>query len=89
MREEYRVTNKVKRNEEEINMSKIIASITGIVWRILVAEGSEVKVGQDVVIIESMKMEIPIAAEEDGIVKKILIQEGDFVNDSDVLVELE
>ena len=70
-------------------MSIIVASITGIVWRILVTEGSKVKVGQDVVIIESMKMEIPITAEEDGIVKKILIQEGDFVNDSDVLVELE
>ena len=70
-------------------MSIIVASITGIVWKVLVTEGSEVKVGQDVVIIESMKMEIPITAEEDGIVKKILIQEGDFVNDSDVLVELE
>ena len=36
-----------------------------------------------------MKMEIPIAAEEDGIVKKVHIQEGDFVNDSDVLIEIE
>ena len=55
-------------------MSIIVASITGVVWKVLVTEGSEVKVGQDVVIIESMKMEIPITAEEDGIVKKILIK---------------
>lgn len=70
-------------------MSTIVASITGIIWKILVGVGDEVKVGHDVVIIESMKMEIPIAAEEAGIVKRVLIQEGDFVNDSDVLVELE
>ena len=70
-------------------MTEIVASMAGNVWKVLVSEGSEVKAGQDVVILESMKMEIPIAAEEDGTVKRILIQEGDFVNDSDVLIELE
>ena len=70
-------------------MTEIVASMAGNVWKVLVAEGEEVKAGQDVVILESMKMEIPIAAEEDGIVKKIHIQEGDFVNDADVLVEVE
>ena len=70
-------------------MTEIIASMAGNVWKVLVSEGSEVKAGQDVVILESMKMEIPIAAEEDGTVKKVLIQEGEFVNDSDVLIELE
>ncbi len=70
-------------------MTEIIASMAGNVWKVLVSEGSEVKAGQDVVILESMKMEIPIAAEEDGTVKRVLIQEGEFVNDSDVLIELE
>ncbi len=68
---------------------EVVASMAGNVWKILVSEGEEVKAGQDVVILESMKMEIPIAAEEDGIVKKVHIQEGDFVNDADVLVELD
>ncbi|MGG4037278.1 acetyl-CoA carboxylase biotin carboxyl carrier protein subunit [Heyndrickxia ginsengihumi] len=68
-------------------MAEIKASMAGNVWKVLVNEGDEVKAGEDVIILESMKMEIPIAAEENGIVKKIHIQEGDFVNDSDVLVE--
>lgn len=70
-------------------MNEIVASMAGNVWKVLVVEGDEVKAGQDVAILESMKMEIPIAAEEDGIVKRVLIQEGDFVNESAVLVELE
>lgn len=70
-------------------MHKIEASMAGNVWKVLVTEGEEVKAGQDVVILESMKMEIPHTADVDGVVMKIHIQEGDFVNDSDVLVEIE
>ncbi len=39
--------------------------------------------------LESMKMEIPIAADKDGVVKKLLKQEGDFINEGDDLIELE
>ncbi|WP_338754147.1 acetyl-CoA carboxylase biotin carboxyl carrier protein subunit [Bacillus sp. FJAT-52991] len=70
-------------------MTTIQASMAGNVWKILVSEGDEVKAGQDVVILESMKMEIPIAAEEDGKVQKVHIQEGDFVNEADGLVDIE
>lgn len=70
-------------------MTTIVASMAGSVWKVLVSEGEKIVSGQDVVILESMKMEIPIAAEEGGIVKKILVQEGDFVNDADVLIEIE
>jgi acetyl-CoA carboxylase biotin carboxyl carrier protein len=63
--------------------------MTGSVWRILVQAGDQVEKGQDVVILESMKMEIPIAAETSGKVKEIKINEGDFVSDGDVLIELE
>jgi acetyl-CoA carboxylase biotin carboxyl carrier protein len=70
-------------------MAFITASMAGSVWKILVGEGDIVAEGEDVVILESMKMEIPIVAEEGGTVKKVHIQEGDFVNDSDILVEIE
>ncbi|WP_203362399.1 acetyl-CoA carboxylase biotin carboxyl carrier protein subunit [Bacillus sp. REN10] len=70
-------------------MTTIQASMAGNVWKVLVSEGDEVKAGQDVVILESMKMEIPIAAEEDGVVQKVHIQEGDFVNEADGLVDIE
>ncbi|OAS82881.1 MULTISPECIES: acetyl-CoA carboxylase biotin carboxyl carrier protein subunit [Metabacillus] len=70
-------------------MNTIVTNMTGSVWRLLVQAGDEVEKGQDVVILESMKMEIPIAAEVSGKVKKIKINEGDFVSDGDVLIELE
>lgn len=70
-------------------MASVNASMAGNVWKVLVKEGDQVSAGQDVVILESMKMEVPIAAENDGTVKKVLANEGDFVNENDPLVELE
>jgi acetyl-CoA carboxylase biotin carboxyl carrier protein len=70
-------------------MSQVVASMAGSVWKIVVSVGDQVEEGQDVVILESMKMEIPIAAESSGVVKQIYVQEGDFVNEGDVLLELE
>lgn len=69
-------------------MTIVKASMAGTVWKILVQEGEEVAAGQDVVILESMKMEIPIAAEEAGTVKRVLAAEGDFINVNDDLVEI-
>ncbi len=69
-------------------MTIVKASMAGTVWKILVQEGEEVAVGQDVVILESMKMEIPIAAEEAGTVKRVIAAEGDFINVDDDLVEI-
>ncbi|TKC18362.1 acetyl-CoA carboxylase biotin carboxyl carrier protein subunit [Robertmurraya kyonggiensis] len=70
-------------------MATIQSNMAGSVWKILVNIGDEVTEGQDVVILESMKMEIPIAAEASGIVKDIKVSEGDFVNEEDELVILE
>ncbi|ENQ3106509.1 acetyl-CoA carboxylase biotin carboxyl carrier protein subunit [Bacillus cereus] len=70
-------------------MTKVYASMAGNVWKIVVGVGDTVEEDQDVVILESMKMEIPIVAEEGGTVMKILVQEGDFVNEGDVLIEIE
>jgi acetyl-CoA carboxylase biotin carboxyl carrier protein len=70
-------------------MGQVVTSMAGSVWKIVVSVGDKVEEGQDVVILESMKMEIPIAAESSGVVKHICVQEGDFVNEGDVLIELE
>jgi acetyl-CoA carboxylase biotin carboxyl carrier protein len=69
-------------------MNHICSNMAGSVWKILVQVNDQIKEGQDVVILESMKMEIPIVAEKKGIVKSIKINEGDFVNDGDELIEL-
>jgi acetyl-CoA carboxylase biotin carboxyl carrier protein len=67
----------------------IEAHITGSVWKIEVAVGDKVEDGDTVVILESMKMEIPVEAEDDGTVKEIRCEEGKSVSEGDVLVVLE
>lgn len=51
-------------------------------------QGDEVQKGQEVAILESMKMEIPIVAEEAGIIRKVHKAEGEFVDEGEVLLEL-
>ncbi len=70
-------------------MNNVTAIMAGNVWKILVKPGDQIEEGQDVVILESMKMEIPIAAEYSGVVKDVKISEGDFVNEEDILIEFE
>jgi acetyl-CoA carboxylase biotin carboxyl carrier protein len=70
-------------------MADIEAHITGNVWKIEVEVGDEVEDGDTVVILESMKMEIPVEAEDDGTVKEIRCEEGQSVSEGDVLVVLQ
>ena len=70
-------------------MPDIPAHITGTVWKIEVAVGDEVDLDDTVVILESMKMEMPVEVEDDGIVKEIRCEEGQSVQEGDVLVVLE
>ncbi|HEY5977354.1 MAG TPA: acetyl-CoA carboxylase biotin carboxyl carrier protein subunit [Solirubrobacterales bacterium] len=70
-------------------MADIAAHITGNVWKIEVSVGDKVEDGDTVVILESMKMEIPVEAEDDGTVKEIRCAEGDSVSEGDVLVVLD
>ena len=70
-------------------MADIEAHITGNVWKIEVGVGDKVSDGDTVAILESMKMEIPVEAEDDGVVKVIRCEEGQSVSEGDVLVVLE
>jgi acetyl-CoA carboxylase biotin carboxyl carrier protein len=65
------------------------AHITGTVWKIEVEVGDSVQEGDTVVILESMKMEMPVEAEDPGVVKEILVEEGQSVSEGDALVVLE
>jgi acetyl-CoA carboxylase biotin carboxyl carrier protein len=65
------------------------AHITGTVWKIEVAVGDSVDEGDTVVILESMKMEMPVEAEDPGVVKEIACEEGQPVSEGDTLVVLE
>jgi len=70
-------------------MADIEAHITGTVWKIEVKVGDDVAEGDTVVILESMKMEMPVESEDDGVVSKILVEEGQSVSEGDALVVLE
>ena len=70
-------------------VANVEANITGTVWKIEVAVGDEITEGDIVVILESMKMEMPVEAEDGGTVKEILVAEGQAVSEGDGLVVLE
>ena len=70
-------------------MSQVEAHITGTVWKIEVNVGDHVDEGDTVVILESMKMEMPVEAEDEGTVKEIVVEEGQSVSEGDALVVLE
>jgi len=69
-------------------MADVAAHITGTVWKIEVKVGQTVSAGDTLVILESMKMEMPVEATDGGTVKEIRCKEAQAVNEGDVLVVL-
>ncbi len=72
-----------------MGMSEVRAIMAGSVWKILVKEGDVVCKGQEVIVLESMKMEIPLMSGGNGTVSSIKVREGDFVDDGDVLLVMD
>jgi acetyl-CoA carboxylase biotin carboxyl carrier protein len=70
-------------------MKRVVSNMAGVVLEFLVNSGEEIAVDQDVVMLESMKMQIPVQSTVSGIVKTLKVNEGDFVDDGDVLIEVE
>ena len=70
-------------------MTDIEAHITGTVWKVEVKVGDTVAEGDTVVILESMKMEMPVEAEDEGTVAEIRCEEGQAVSEGDTLVVLD
>ena len=70
-------------------MPDVEAHITGTVWKIECKVGQQVAEGHTLLILESMKMEMPVEAEDDGTVKEIVCEEGQSVSEGETLVVLE
>ena len=68
---------------------EIRAHITGVVFQVPTKPGDTVAAGDAVIVLESMKMEIPVEAPRDGAVKEIRVQEGQTVQEGDVVAILE
>ena len=73
----------------EAGMKSVVSNMAGVVLEFLVKQGEEISIDQDVVVLESMKMQIPVQSTVAGTVKAIRVNEGDFVDDGDILLEVE
>jgi biotin carboxyl carrier protein len=69
-------------------VAEIRAEMVANVWKVLVCEGDQVDDGDTLVILESMKMEIPVLAESPGIVTKLHVAEGDVVQEDELIAEI-
>jgi acetyl-CoA carboxylase biotin carboxyl carrier protein len=69
-------------------MAEVRAHITGTVWKIEVKIGDQVSSGHVVAILESMKMEMPVEAEESGTIQEIRVKEGQPVAEGDIIAIL-
>jgi acetyl-CoA carboxylase biotin carboxyl carrier protein len=69
-------------------VAEVRAEMVANVWKVLVSEGVHVDEGDTLVILESMKMEIPLLAEEGGTVTKLYVTEGDVVQEDDLIAEI-
>jgi acetyl-CoA carboxylase biotin carboxyl carrier protein len=74
---------------EERVVANVEAHITGTVWKIEVKVGDQIEEGDTVVILESMKMEMPVEAAQAGRVSRVHVSEGQAVDEGDPLVSLE
>ena len=68
---------------------EIRAEMVANVWKVVVAEGEQVADGDTLVILESMKMEIPVLSEGAGTVSALHVSEGDVVQEGDVIAVVE
>lgn len=69
-------------------MKQIRSDMAGTVLEIRVKAGDSVAVGQEVAVVESMKMEVPLTSQVQGTVSNVLKAAGDFLNDGEVVIEI-
>ena len=69
-------------------MAEVRAEMVANVWKVLVSEGDHVEDGDTLVILESMKMEIPVLAETPGVITKLHVAEGDVVQEDELIAEI-
>ncbi|HUR06075.1 MAG TPA: biotin/lipoyl-binding carrier protein [Nonomuraea sp.] len=70
-------------------MAEVRAEMVANVWKVVVQEGEAVSEGDTLVILESMKMEIPVLAEDAGVVAQLKVSEGDVIQEGDLIAVIE
>jgi acetyl-CoA carboxylase biotin carboxyl carrier protein len=70
-------------------LAEVRAEMVANVWKVVVAEGDTVEDGDTLVILESMKMEIPVLAEDSGTLIALKVAEGDVIQEGDLIAVIE
>ncbi|MBT2231355.1 MULTISPECIES: biotin/lipoyl-binding carrier protein [Nonomuraea] len=70
-------------------MAEVRAEMVANVWKVVASEGQTVAEGDTLVILESMKMEIPVLAEDDGVLVQLKVSEGDVIQEGDLIAVIE
>jgi acetyl-CoA carboxylase biotin carboxyl carrier protein len=76
-------------NREEPRVAEVRAEMVANVWKVVATEGAEVFDGDTLVILESMKMEIPVLAEGGGTLTHLHVAEGDVVQEGDLIAVID
>jgi acetyl-CoA carboxylase biotin carboxyl carrier protein len=69
-------------------VAEVRAEMVANVWKVVAAEGDHVNDGDTLVILESMKMEIPVLAEDTGVLTKLHVVEGDVIQEGDLIATI-
>jgi acetyl-CoA carboxylase biotin carboxyl carrier protein len=72
-----------------MQVAEVRAEMVANVWKVVAAEGDSVADGDTLVILESMKMEIPVLAEDAGTLVRLAVGEGDVVQEGDLIAVIE
>lgn len=67
---------------------KVLSEVTGSVWKLLKQPGDAIARGDEIMLIESMKMEIPVVADEDGTLAELLVAEGDPIQEGQAVATI-
>lgn len=68
--------------------NNIVSEIAGTVWEVRVKPGDRIEVGDEIIIIESMKMEIPVLAEDSGVIDQVLVEKGTLVAEGQAVASI-
>jgi biotin carboxyl carrier protein len=80
---------RVRRGRDRAMSEEIRAEMVANVWKVVATAGDTVAEGDTLVILESMKMEIPVITESDGVIAQLAVNEGDVVQEGDLIAVIE
>ncbi len=69
--------------------TKVVTDVAGNVWKIVAKVGDELAEDDTIMIMESMKMEIPVTAPKDGTLKEIMVEEGEAIPEGEIVAMIE